>query len=63
MAAEFVKFVTTNSQFDKLDSIQKEISGMKVEIKDCNKEIARVSKEAKAALNSSHIANKSSTDL
>ena len=30
MAAKFVKFLTTDSPFDRLESMQKEISGMKI---------------------------------
>ena len=63
MEAELVNVLTTNSPFDKLEYVQKEISGMNGEIKDCNKELARVSKETKTFLNSSEIAKKSSANL
>ena len=63
MAAEFFKFLATDSPFDKLESVQKEISGMKGDVKDCNKELVRVSKESKTSLNSSDIAKKISADF
>ena len=63
MVAENVKFLTTNSPLEKLERAQKEITSIKGDVKDCNRELVRVSKEAKKDLNSSGITKKSSTDI